>query len=117
MSKKLAEVLERQCEELARGDIPDHVRYFYELAIRHEDMHVEALTYMRQTLAYPPPAGLGEPVSKPAGPLSGDLQRLISRLASWPLDNTVQTTPLLSTSMPRGAKPDCDVFGLLNGTS
>jgi gamma-glutamyl hercynylcysteine S-oxide synthase len=65
-------VLERQSEELARGDVPDHARYFYELAIRHEDMHVEALTYMRQTLAYPPPDGLGLPVSKPAGALSGD---------------------------------------------
>ena len=42
---------------------------------------------------------------------------LRSKLASWPLDSTVQTTPLLSTSMPRGAKPEPDAFGLLNGTS
>src|SRR5499427_5717485 len=31
----LADVLERQCEELSRGDFPKHARYFYELAIRH----------------------------------------------------------------------------------
>ena len=30
--------------------VDDDARYFYELAIRHEDMHVEALTYSRQTL-------------------------------------------------------------------
>src|SRR6478672_9229193 len=43
----LANVLERQCDHLARSDFPEHARYFYELAIRHEDMNVEALTYMR----------------------------------------------------------------------
>src|SRR5579871_4627567 len=56
----LAEVLERQCDHLARCDFPERARYFYELAIRHEDMHVEALTYMRETLAYPAPRRLGE---------------------------------------------------------
>jgi iron(II)-dependent oxidoreductase len=67
----LAGVLERQCEHLARSDFPEHARYFYELAIRHEDMHVEALTYMRETLAYPPPRGLGDQ-PLPAGGLAGD---------------------------------------------
>jgi len=56
----LADVLERQCEHLTRDDLANHARYFYELAIRHEDMHVEALTYMRETLAYPPPGVPGE---------------------------------------------------------
>src|SRR5437763_11650591 len=55
----LADVLERQCDHLVRSDFPDHACYFYELAIRHEDMHVEALTYMRETLAYPPPRETG----------------------------------------------------------
>jgi gamma-glutamyl hercynylcysteine S-oxide synthase len=68
----LANVLERQCEHLARDEIANHARYFYELAIRHEDMHVEALTYMRETLAYPPPGGLGER-PPPAGTLPGDV--------------------------------------------
>src|SRR5262249_25351622 len=36
----LADVLERQCEHLARSDFPKHAHYFYELGIRHEDMHV-----------------------------------------------------------------------------
>ena len=45
------EVLERQLERLGGGiDLP--ARYFYELSIRHEDMHVEALAYTRQTLGY-----------------------------------------------------------------
>jgi len=56
----LADVLERQCDHLAGSDFPDYARYFYELAIRHEDMHVEALTYMRETLAFPPPHELGD---------------------------------------------------------
>jgi iron(II)-dependent oxidoreductase len=70
----LANVLERQCEHLTRDDFANHARYFYELAIRHEDMHVEALTYMRETLAYPPPSGLGERPPPPAGALPGDTE-------------------------------------------
>jgi iron(II)-dependent oxidoreductase len=54
----MADVLARQTELLASG-IDDGARYFYDLAIRHEDMHVEALTYMRQTLSYAPPEALG----------------------------------------------------------
>jgi iron(II)-dependent oxidoreductase len=68
----LAKVQERQCEHLAHRDFPNPARYFYELAIRHEDMHVEALAYMRETLAYPPPAGLGERPPPAAGALPGD---------------------------------------------
>ena len=55
----MADVLARQEERLG-GTVDDDARYFYELAIRHEDMHVEALTYSRQTLAYAPPHGLGD---------------------------------------------------------
>jgi iron(II)-dependent oxidoreductase len=47
----LSDVLARQLERLSgRIDIP--ASYFYELSIRHEDMHVEALVYTRQTLGY-----------------------------------------------------------------
>src|SRR6478672_322988 len=42
----LAQVQERQCEHLASQEFATDARYFYELAIRHEDMHVEALAYM-----------------------------------------------------------------------
>src|SRR5262245_37563200 len=47
----LADVLARQ-EDLLGAGVDDEARYFYDLAVRHEDMHVEALTYTRQTLAY-----------------------------------------------------------------
>jgi gamma-glutamyl hercynylcysteine S-oxide synthase len=68
----LADVLEHQCDQLTRADFPERALYFYELAIRHEDMHVEALTYMRETLAYPPPQNLGDHASTAAGALPGD---------------------------------------------
>ena len=55
----LTDVLERQVDRLG-GGIERPARYFYELAIRHEDMHVEALAYTRQTLAYARPQGLGD---------------------------------------------------------
>ncbi|TXL80402.1 ergothioneine biosynthesis protein EgtB [Vineibacter terrae] len=69
----LAEVLARQEALLGRG-VDDDARYFYELALRHEDMHVEALTYTRQTLAFDPPDGLGTGGQPPAGAggLDGD---------------------------------------------
>jgi iron(II)-dependent oxidoreductase len=68
----LADVLARQ-EDLLGGTIDGDARYFYELAIRHEDMHVEALTYSRQTLAYASPQGLGETRPPAAGALPGDV--------------------------------------------
>src|SRR5947207_6228088 len=68
----LADVLERQCDHLARSDFPDHALYFYELAIRHEDMHVEALTYMRETLAYSAPPREPDVHPPRAGGLAGD---------------------------------------------
>jgi iron(II)-dependent oxidoreductase len=67
----LADVLARQ-EDLLGGALDDGAGYFYELAIRHEDMHVEALTYSRQTLSYAPPRGLGDAGRPPAGALPGD---------------------------------------------
>ena len=68
----MAAVLDRQEDLLARG-IDDATRYFYDLAIRHEDMHVEALAYMRQTSSNAPPVGLGQSTPPPAGALSGDV--------------------------------------------
>jgi iron(II)-dependent oxidoreductase len=67
----LADVLARQEDSL--GGAPNEAaRYFYELAIRHEDMHVEALTYSRQTLSYASPDGLGERRPPASGGLPGD---------------------------------------------
>ena len=71
----LAKVLEHQCDRLRRAVFPETAVYFYELSIRHEDMHVEALTYMRETLAYPRPQNLGEHASSvAAGDLPGDTE-------------------------------------------
>jgi iron(II)-dependent oxidoreductase len=68
----LADVLDAQCERLTRNDFPDRACYFYELSVRHEDMHVEAFAYMRETLAYPRPHELGQPAT-PVGGLAGDV--------------------------------------------
>ena len=53
----LADVLAREQELVGGAD--EAARYFYELSIRHEDMHIEALAYTRQTLSYAPPHGMG----------------------------------------------------------
>src|SRR6201999_1661132 len=68
----MADVLARQEDVLGDG-VDDQARYFYDLAIRHEDMHVEALTYMRQTLSYAPPIGLSAAGHPRAGALPGDV--------------------------------------------
>ena len=66
-------VLQRQLNELGRGVEPAG-RYFYELGIRHEDMHVEALAYTRQTLGYSEPRKLGSRAdNKGTGALPGDV--------------------------------------------
>ena len=46
-------VLEGVRARLAAADGTDEALYFFRLALFHEDMHAEALTYMRQTLDYP----------------------------------------------------------------
>jgi len=69
----LSQVLERQLDRLGRG-VEAPGRYFYELAIRHEDMHVEALAYTRQTLGYPAPANLGNAPMPRAGAWPGDAE-------------------------------------------
>ena len=67
----IADVLGRQLGRLSNG-VDAGTRYFYELSIRHEDMHVEALAYTRQTLGYARPEGLGRPANHNAGPWPGD---------------------------------------------
>ena len=67
----LADVLTQQQDLLGKADAD--ARYFYELAIRHEDMHIEALTYMRQTLSYAPPQEMGSTLRPAAGGLPGDV--------------------------------------------
>jgi iron(II)-dependent oxidoreductase len=70
----MARVLDAMRARLAKGPLDDRVRYLFRLTLMHEDMHGEAFTYMRQTLAYPAPV-IGGPASEDAnaGPLPGDV--------------------------------------------
>jgi iron(II)-dependent oxidoreductase len=64
----LDQVLAAQVARLT--DPPTHDdRYFHMLGVLHEAMHVEALTYTRQTLGYPAPAAA---VAVPAATIEGD---------------------------------------------
>lgn len=57
---------------LERGEPNRRESYLYQLAVLHEDMHAEAFTYMRQTLAYAAPKiGKAPPA---AGALPGDVE-------------------------------------------
>jgi iron(II)-dependent oxidoreductase len=47
------DVLAHVRAKLTSADDTDEALYFFRLALFHEDMHAEALTYMRQTLDYP----------------------------------------------------------------
>jgi len=64
----LRDVLARSLEAL-RDDAP----YFHLLSLFHEDMHGEAFTYTRQTLAYPPPPTPHASIAD-AGALPGDVE-------------------------------------------
>ena len=61
--------------EHVEQDGPDPRRdYLLEYAIYHEDMHTEAYTYTRQTLAYPTPAIGSVPAELMHGRLDGDAE-------------------------------------------
>jgi iron(II)-dependent oxidoreductase len=71
----LASVEEQVLGRLAQGPRADEV-YFTLLSVFHEDMHAEALTYTRQTHAYPAPHGPGRQEGGPAAaeaPWGGDV--------------------------------------------
>ncbi len=63
---------------LASREANNDDRYFYQLATYHEDMHTEAFTYTRQTLAYPTPefalAQAADSSGWDAGSLPGDVE-------------------------------------------
>jgi gamma-glutamyl hercynylcysteine S-oxide synthase len=66
----------RRIRERLSADGPDPERdYLVQYAVFHEDMHTEAFTYTRQTLAYPAPE-IGPPVDARwrAGSLEGDAE-------------------------------------------
>jgi iron(II)-dependent oxidoreductase len=72
----VAAVLDGVQARLAATDDTNEALYFFRLALFHEDMHAEALTYMRQTLDYPlhvplalpPLAGASTDVALAGGP-------------------------------------------------
>lgn len=72
----LSSVKATMIECLPKGTVSEAQSYAFQLTTYHEDMHCEAFTYTRQTLAYPAP-NLSEPAPpNPAinGSLTGDVQ-------------------------------------------
>jgi gamma-glutamyl hercynylcysteine S-oxide synthase len=65
-------VLKRQVDHLERSNLGDDIRYFYDLAVRYEDMCVEALSATRQMRGYGGP-DLGDRAPEGAGPFAGDV--------------------------------------------
>jgi iron(II)-dependent oxidoreductase len=70
----LARVRDAVVERLARAEPGPVETYLHLLALVHSDMHVEAFTYMRQTLGYPAPplAGAQPAPAAGAGALTDD---------------------------------------------
>jgi len=57
-------VLQLELEQLKKIELDNYAKYFYLLALFHEDMHNEAFICTRQTLAYPKPKFINEDVKK-----------------------------------------------------
>ena len=72
----LWQVRDRVIEQLEGENPSSELCYFVRYTVHHEDMHNEAFTYTRQTLAYSPPQFLGPDVCHQipdgGGPLPGD---------------------------------------------
>ncbi|MFL5241772.1 MAG: selenoneine synthase SenA [Gemmataceae bacterium] len=67
-------VLDKALERLEKP-VAEEDRYFVKLAVFHEDMHTEALTYTRQTLGYPlPDLDVGPAPETDCGLLPGDVE-------------------------------------------
>lgn len=66
----LDDVLELVLKRLEQSPPNAPELYFFALALFHEDMHGEALTYTRQTLGYAAPPSLGEEIGEPGTPES-----------------------------------------------
>ena len=72
-------VLNRVNDAMSSKEPSEEEKYFHLLATFHEGMHDEAITYTRQTLAYPPPrlnnASAGRTdAAMTGGPLPGDVE-------------------------------------------
>jgi len=67
-------VLDAVVERLQGHDPSAQETYLYLLSVLHEDMHGEALTYMRQTLSYPTPQLGSTLATLESGPWPGDVE-------------------------------------------
>jgi iron(II)-dependent oxidoreductase len=87
----MREVKDAVCRELERSGPDPRRDYLVEYGIYHEDMHTEAFTYTRQTLAYPTPAIGALPHDRMHGRLDGDAQIPggVFRLGAAPEDGFV----------------------------
>ena len=76
MRDYMARVLNSLLTRLGQGEASERDSFLYQFTTFHEDMHDEAFTWARQTLAYPAPEfAPGRPRRKPRamqGPLEGD---------------------------------------------
>ena len=74
----VAEVRDRVVDRVLTAGDNDVIAHFALYTVGHEDMHTEAITYTRQTLAYPVPTlsgvGVAPHPSPPGGPLPGDVR-------------------------------------------
>jgi iron(II)-dependent oxidoreductase len=73
----MQDVLDAVINQLGSDPLRPEEVYFHLLAIFHEDMHSEAITYTRQTLSYPPPKVIEDHEATTfdsAEPLSGDVE-------------------------------------------
>lgn len=68
----LADVRAAVDQRLVRDAADPAMQYFAQLCAQHEEMHAEALTYTRQTLAYAEPAGSMHVIS--GGSCAGDVE-------------------------------------------
>jgi iron(II)-dependent oxidoreductase len=72
----LTETAERVAARVEASDATDVVRHLARYAVHHEDWHIEALTYTRQTLGYSAPApqgAAGDGGPGKGGPWPGDV--------------------------------------------
>jgi gamma-glutamyl hercynylcysteine S-oxide synthase len=67
-------VLDAVVERLQGHDPSAQETYLYRLSVLHEDMHSEALTYVRQTLSYPTPQLGSTPAALESGLWPGDVE-------------------------------------------
>ena len=76
MKDYMARVLDTLVDRLGDGTASERDSYLYQFTTFHEDMHDEAFTWARQTLAYPTPAfaadGSRAPRLAETGALNGD---------------------------------------------